>query len=186
MLQAVSDLLWKLLALILSRRPIADWIIARAQRTPYFHLPHYMHRWWLFNAYPYGDDVPAADRNRQKRFPLLPSVRVHHILREDRAEHMHDHPWHARTIILRGWYVEERLERNVETAFECVRRSTRRTRGATARIAFGEFHHIAEVSPGGVHSLFFTFAYGGSWGFKVRGRKVPWRDYLREHPEREA
>lgn len=31
---------------------IANWLIRRAQRAPYVHLPGYMNRWWLV---PYSD-----------------------------------------------------------------------------------------------------------------------------------
>lgn len=84
----------------------------RAQRTPYRPITGrtdedlYMDRWWLFNPYrkdAAGNQVPA-------RWRWLPSIRVHHIVRPDDDEHEHNHPWFARSIILRGGYLEERRE----------------------------------------------------------------------------
>ena len=83
---------------------IADWLIERAKRTPYwyrdqegrlhFHLYNrdgspYMARYWLI---PYN------------RFGI--AARVHHILRSDEDRHLHDHPSWSISIILRGWYYE--------------------------------------------------------------------------------
>lgn len=69
----------------------ADWIIARAQKTPYVHLPGYMMRYWIF---PYG------------KLPFGIAVRVHQILRSDSDRHYHDHPFPYISIVLRGGYVE--------------------------------------------------------------------------------
>ena len=183
MIRWLTEPLWRLVALIVSQPRIADWLIARAQRTPYFHLPGYMERWWLFNAYPADHSLPDAERGNAKTITWLPSIRIHHILREDRAAHHHDHPWNARTIILRGFYDEVRFERGLDTLFELLPVARRRKRGDTARILFGEFHHIERVPPTGAWTLFITWSYGGSWGFNVAGQKVPWRDYLKRYPE---
>jgi len=167
----MRDILWRAIALILSRPRIAAWLISYAKRMPYRDLPGYMLRNWLFNPYsPSGRDTERTERGIR----WLPAIRVHHILREDLADHPHDHPWDARTIILRGWYIEQRegLPRRVLRA------------GDTAPIRFGEFHHIERVSDGGVFTLFFTWDYFGTWGFKVDGAKVPWREYVATHPER--
>lgn len=166
----MKDQLWKLLAWFLSNPYVAEWIIKRAQKTPYFHLPGYMNRWWLFNRY---SEVDSPDLIA-KQYPFLPSIRVHQILREDRADHLHDHPWDARTIILKGWYKELKEDGVAYYRFA----------GDTQPIMYGEYHHIQEVSEGGCFTLFFTWEYVGSWGFKVDGVKVPYREYLATHPER--
>lgn len=178
----MRDLVWRFIAFVVSRRAVADYLIRRAQRTPYFHLPGYMNRWWLFNGYSSDQSLSEGERGNSKRFAWLPSIRVHHILREDLASHMHDHPWNARTIILRGDYTERRLERGLELEWEEV--THERRPGSTARVLFGEFHHIERVSTGGVFTLFFSWKYAGGWGFLVNGRKVPWRQYVTDHPER--
>lgn len=164
----MKEYLWKLLAYIVSRKPVADWLIRRSWRTPYIEIPDYMERWWLFNRY---SEIGSFDRV-ERRFPKLPSIRIHHILRADVADHLHDHPWNARTIILKGWYEEVK-----ETGSKFFYQQHRREAGDTAPINFGEYHHIKEVSPGGVWTLFFTWEYKGMWGFLVDGKKMPWREY---------
>ncbi|NYT44578.1 hypothetical protein H0A64_07025 [Alcaligenaceae bacterium] len=156
-----------LLARFLARPAVADAIIRRAQRTPYVDITSangiqtYMGRWWLFNRY---------DRPGGARFKFLPSIRVHHIMREDRDRHLHDHPWNARTFILRGWYLEQLDDKG--------RKVHMREAGYTGRLLFGQYHRIAAVSAFGVWTIFITWRYRGTWGFRVNGRKVPWREYL--------
>jgi hypothetical protein len=181
----MPNLFWRLLAKLLARPTVANWIIIRAQRTPYLHiLSHdesetYMGRWWLFNPYSRGDHAP--------KYSWWPwSVRVHHIMRADADRDLHDHPWNARTIILRGWYHEERLlskddplhiEMPAPEGSEWTEFLSRKP-GDTARLSHGEYHRIDRVSPDGVYTLFFTGPWQGMWGFLVNGLKVPWREYL--------
>ncbi len=148
-----------MIAKLLARSAIADAVIRHSMKTPDEHLPGYMHRYWLFNQY---------DRStRRPKFSWFPiSIRVHHILREDHARHDHDHPWNARTFILRGWYLEQRKGTDVM-----------RVQGQTAAIGFGEYHNIAIVAPGGVWTLFVMGRYRGTWGFMVDGQKVPHDEY---------
>lgn len=169
----LRDLLWRAIARIATRPAVSDWLITRASRTPYTPITGpdgsiYMRRLWLFNPYP-----PMSDGGGEARGwrGWLPSVRIHHIMRPDSDRHMHDHPWNARTIVLRGWYIEERPGRLTSHLWE-------RTRGYTGRLLFGQYHRIEEVSPGGVWTLFITWRKRGTWGFLVDGAKVPWREYL--------
>lgn len=167
----MKELLWQVFAWVVSRRPIADYLIRRAKRTPYYHLPAYMDRWWLFNGY-------SKDEPHTKKYPRLPSIRVHHILREDRGEHPHDHPWDARTIILKGWYTEYKLADWCKPdVLDYLYYVNSRSRGDTAPICFGEYHHITDVSPSGAWTLFFAWDYKGKWGFLVNGKKVPHDEY---------
>jgi hypothetical protein len=171
-------MIWSLIARICAIPNVANWLIARAQRTPYTPIMSpdgetlYMGRWWLFNPYPGNGD-------ERKRWSWLPSVRVHHICVEDKDRHLHDHPWNARTIILKGAYREQRptTDFGINVADNYVESVVRRP-GDTARLLFGEYHRIAEVSPGGAWTLFITWKYRGTWGFLVDGKKVPWREYL--------
>lgn len=198
----LSSALWHLIAWLATRPRIALWLMQRAQRTPYTHITSadgqhlYMGRWWLFNPYGRGEDgeqTPAS-------FPGLPSVRIHHICRADQDRDLHDHPWNARTIILRGWYREERPRSacgHADMVGHCIevyrprttypsgavrilpaRAVLHRPTGHTGRLLFGEYHRISEVSPGGVWTLFITGRKRGTWGFDVQGNKVPWRQYL--------
>lgn len=168
----MRNLIWLQLAKLLAWAPIADWLIRRAQRTPYFHLDGYMQRWWVLN--PYDSDTHIA---KYRWFPW--SIRVHRILREDRGRHLHDHPWNARTIVLRGWYRERRLHRYIVGDHEV---EYLRLAGTTAVLKhndpFDSWHTIDQVSPGGVFTLFITGPKQGPWGFLVDGVKVHWRQYL--------
>lgn len=195
----MKALLWRIVAFILSREPIASWIIHIAKRTPYAHIyaRHdptlcYMRRYWLFNPYrkdEAGEQLPA-------RWPWLPSVRVHHILRADNDLHLHNHPWDARTIILHGGYIEEVDAGPFDEHFPGYRNSHwsmpngpfaaveerscfLRQRGYTGALTPDSFHRISAILPGGVVTLFFTWGLSQGWGFKVGERVVPWKEYLK-------
>lgn len=157
----IRNAFWYLFAILCSvfARPIIAW----AKRTPYVHLSGYMKRWWLFNRY----DVPRGWLRKR-----LPSVRIHCILREDDDRHLHDHPWDARTIILRGAYWEVTQDGS----------DGWRVPGDTRAIRYGEYHRISltESDDGdeGVYTMFITWKYIGTWGFLVNGEKVPHKVYL--------
>jgi hypothetical protein len=184
------NIFWRIIAKVLARPAIADWLIARSKLTPYQHIMSadgtemYMGRWWLFNPYSRETHKPAL-------WWCPWSFRIHHIMREDADRDLHDHPWNARTIILRGWYTEERLE--LATSVDMltpgrpllwlpgdeIRKlaTSQRNPGDTARLNHGEYHRIDQVSPGGVITIFITSKWRGDWGFLVNGVKVPWRTY---------
>lgn len=173
----MKEFLWKLGAWVVSREPVANWLIKRAEKNPYFNLEGYMNRGWVFNPYsPAGDEKDRHDA----KFSWLPSIRVHHILRADNDRHKHDHPWDARTIILKGWYRESKLEDLSYIGPVLSEEIYYRKRGDTSPLRYGEYHSIDAVSDGGVVTLFFTWKYMGTWGFFVDGVKIPWREYLRE------
>ncbi len=173
---------WHLVASIACKPHVFGRLVHKAQETPYTHITSqdgkslYMGRWWLFNGYgkdANGDPTPA-------RWAWLPSVRIHHICRADSDRVLHDHPWNARTIILRGWYKEVRLipEHMLANLYPATMIEHTRYEGYTGRLLFGEYHRITEVSPGGVWTIFITWKKRGTWGFLVDGKKVPWRQYL--------
>jgi hypothetical protein len=172
----MKSLFWRFLAKLLARPSVADWIIKRAQRTPYDHLKvtgpsgqtyiervpsdarlfswehWYMRRWWFLRLGPL-------------------QIRVHHILLADIGRDLHDHPWPFRTFILRGGYVEAR-----EHAGGVRRRM--RLPGTTAAMHRGEFHRIAKVAPGGAWTLFVTWGQRQGWGFKSpAGAVIPHEEY---------
>lgn len=172
--------MWKFIAWAISRDIIADMLIRISKRTPYKHIMSqdgktmYMGRWWLFNPYSRTDNKP--------KYWWCPwSIRIHHILRHDTDRDLHDHPWNARTIILRGWYKEEReCEPGPEVGLfvQTPLYVSTRHRGDTATLGFNEYHRISHVSPGGVYTLFISGPWMGVWGFKVNGVKVGWKKYL--------
>ena len=123
---------------------------------------------------------------------LLPRIRVpalgidvkpmiHHFLRPDADRNLHDHPWAwARSLVLSGSYVETRLERDETTLSRAaggqdvtVTREVRRHNALDA----GDFHKVDELL-GDVWTLFITGPTVQDWGFRVGGRKIPWRQYL--------
>ncbi len=167
LIHTLNTAIWRVIATIVSTERVSDWLIQRAMRTPYTHIMSvdgkeiYMGRWWLFNPY------PASGEAKRFGWGWLPSVRIHHIMREDDDRHLHDHPWNARTIVLEGWYAEEKPNGNWH-----------RFRGYTGRLLFGEYHRITCVPEVGVWTLFITWKQRGVWGFDVDGVKVPWREYL--------
>lgn len=158
------SLIWNLIARTLARPAVMEYLVRRAQRTPYTPIVTdgllYMERFWLFNPY------QADSSGKGNWFPI--SIRIHHIVLPDQDHHLHDHPWNARTFILRGTYLENRMDG----------RHYIRTAGHTAALTFGEYHRIVSVSKGGVWTLFVTGKYRGTWGFLVDGAKVQWRRYL--------
>lgn len=168
--------LFNLLAKVLACPPIGNYLIRRAARTPYSHLDGYMERYWLvpYASADAGEGCgPVSVWCRPiawafQRFGI--ALRIHHILREDWAPHHHDHPWHARSFILRGFYFEERTHNR-------WRRLHFRGPGTSSTIWYEQFHKITQVSIGGVWTLFVTREYQGGWGFLVDGVKVPWREY---------
>jgi hypothetical protein len=162
--------LYKIIAWIVSRKFIADRLIAYADAHPYTDIYNdgvlYMRRGWVFNPYQLGEKKGWWNHF----MAAMPSVRVHHIVKPDTARHHHDHPWDARTMILRGQYHELRLENGFDEWYI-------RQRGDTAAVRFGEYHTIISVPEAGAYTLFITWKYQGTWGFLVDGKKVPHRDY---------
>jgi hypothetical protein len=183
--------IWNLIARTAARPAVANWLIRRAIKTPFSHLPSnddpsYMARYWLFNPYPES----SSDRKRWQ-FPW--SIRIHHIKREDHDRALHDHPWNARTIILKGWYTEKRRLELTDpmlthaladlakimpvTNAEATQHFLRQP-GDTAKLAYNEYHTITSVSDDGVWTLFISGPWRGVWGFLVDGVKIPWKTYL--------
>lgn len=198
----LNDWFWRLIAWTVTRPAIRDWLIMRAMKTPYEHIKSadgssvYMYRWWLFNPYPFGNQA-EGDGHYIK---WLPSIRIHQIMREDIDRDLHDHPWDARTIILDGWYQEQRpavqdadgqwlFDKDcvggvwTEAGQKNVRGVYPRRTGYTGTLKFGQYHRINQVSTGGVYTMFITHKYHGTWGFLVDGQKVPWREYLAKNKD---
>lgn len=151
--------MWQLISWIVCREWVMVRLLRRAMRNPYIHISSrcntevYMRRWWLVE---------------KPWFKWLPQVRIHHISAPDEGEHLHNHPWEARTILLKGWYLEH-FEGGKEFHMS----------GDTIPIPLGHFHRIAAVSDGGVWTLFFVWPKVREWGFKVGKYVVPHKEYLR-------
>lgn len=174
----MKELIWRWIARRLATPRASAWLIQRAQRTPYTVIASadgkmvYMARYWLFNRY---------DRPRWYT-GLLPSIRVHHIKLPDQDRHLHDHPWNARTIVLKGYYQEQVLPG--KGGLRTLSKSHNfRGRGNTAKIGFGMYHRVTDMPLEGVWTLFITWRLQGVWGFLVNGAKVPYWEYIEMQDE---
>lgn len=156
---------------------IVDRIIARAKRTPYFHLAGYMERFWLFR-----DHAGEGDEHHKRL-----AARVHHILRSDLDRHFHDHPWPTISIVLRGGYWEVvPSDQDQHPAFDPYR--WRRVWRGPGAIVFrrARHRHRLEIPEGATAwSLFIMGRYAKKWGFYTSTGFVYWRTYL-EIPENDA
>ena len=181
---------------------LRNWLINRAKRTPYFHLPGYMNRWWLVpynvviertipawdgttlkagticNALPYtvtDGTGPVTWRRPIARLlqKLGIAVRVHEILRSDEGRDPHDHPWPYVTVILKGGYFETRYN----DKGEFVSRKWHGPGSILYRPA-GSWHRLDLPNGMVTTTLFITGPKVQSWGFNVGGVKVPYYEYL--------
>lgn len=151
----MRQLFWACLARLLSRW---TWLTERMiwsafNRPHHLQLTGYMSRWWLL------------PRTRWLPFAL----RIHHIHREDRGADLHNHPGTFRTIVLRGWYIEQRLDGLLYP----------RNAGDSALMPKKEFHKIVFVPRGGVVTLVIEWGFwkGKGWGFLVDSEYVEHDDY---------
>lgn len=168
---------------------VADAIIRRAKRTPYFHLRGYMGRWWLFRT------IPTWSGDQW--MPGWLGGRVHHIIRSDDDRACHCHPWPYLTLILKGGYWEIR-------EFTTFAEARRRGRGPIERVPIFRdgivhdfvYHTRRWHGPGSIlfrrstdrhrlelaessssWSLFITGPKAKSWFFYLPEGPVNWRDY---------
>lgn len=164
---------------------LVNWLIARAKRTPYFHLPGYMNRWWLVPYRQAGswsaEGACTVSWWRQPIAWLLQTfgiaVRIHEILRSDEGRDPHDHPWPYLTVILRGGYTEERYNADGELA------SVKWHDPGSILYRPANSWHRLTLPPGSVTTtLFVTGRYCNGWGFNVDGAKVPYKQYLGDQP----
>lgn len=165
----------------------ASWVIARAMRTPYSHLPNYMNRFWLFRLGTWGladTDGTAATAREEGGRPFF-AARVHQILRSDDARDPHDHPWPFLTIILRGGYKETRTRRDGATSDRWF------PPGSVLFRRADDLHHltlpavddadVANEEP--AWTLFIMGPQIRKWGFwSLANGWTYWRTYLRGEP----
>jgi hypothetical protein len=183
---------------------ITDRIIARAKRTPYFHLKGYMNRWWLVPYVSAGSGSSDGCGLVSWRRPITRllqhlgiAVRVHEILRSDLGRDPHDHPWPYLTIVLKGGYWEERYD---SRGFPTSRKW--HGPGSVLFRRAKDLHRLVLPTHLGMHdllaagsapgqicwaetwyepatTLFITGRYAQKWGFLVSGTKVPHSEYHR-------
>lgn len=160
-------MIWQLIARFLAWPRVADWLLRRAERTPYDHLAICKGR--VQRRKP-GWVLGSDSHWYMRRFRLLRigplQIRLHNILAEDPGRHRHSHPWPFRTFILRGWYLEQRGDIG---GF--------RLSGSSFAMGRDDFHRITQISDGGAWTLFCTWGPRRGWGFRVNGETVPHDDY---------
>lgn len=162
---------WKLIGELAFSERGFRWLVSRGIENPYSHIIHsnkvYMFRYWIL-----GRNITSV------------RIRLHRIMKPDTARDMHSHPFNFRTIILRGWYVQELPGRYWPSQKNDVR-VVKMSAGDQARARYREggptsdFHRITQVSPGGCWTLFIM--WGGKrhdWGFMTRKGYVPAADYV--------
>ena len=144
---------------------LIEWIIRRAQRTPFWHLPGYMNRWWMFGAFRDSNHQPVPKRWWQRVIDC--AGRVHQIMRSDNDRALHDHPWSYLTVILKGGYWE-------------ITDDGRRWYGPGSVLwrPYGSRHRLELPEGCDCWSLFVTFKKRGSWGFYTRNGWVQHNDYV--------
>jgi len=165
---------WRAVSWFVRRPAVRDWIVSRVYASPYTHIgPHgdeYMLRGWVFNPYRF-DKTP--------RWPWLPSLRAHVILRPDAGESCHNHPMDARTILLKNGYAEWR-EGDCSGLPAGETRGTfyLREEGDTFLIGREVFHRIMSLRNNEpVYTLFIIRNVRHGWGFRVNGEYVDRRNF---------
>lgn len=142
---------------------VANWLIRRAQRTPYFNLVGYMNRWWLKRPAGHGahNDVSEVHKTGW-------GARIHQTLRSDEDRALHDHPWANCSIVLRGGY------------WEVMEDGSRIWRGPGSVVFRKATAKHRLIVPEGAESwsLFIMGHWRRDWGFWPTWGWTYWRDYL--------
>lgn len=130
----------------------------------------------------YGEDGSLY----MERFAIFATpwlqMRLHHIVREDRDRHLHDHPWNFWSVVLQGGYQEARPLAEVpmwvaQDDEEELCYFVARTKGSIASRGAFDRHKIVNVEPN-TWTLFITGKYRNQWGFYTPAGKIPYREYL--------
>lgn len=187
----------KLIGWLASRECIMQWLFSMA--AEYGHLYNteeevYMGRWSLVKTGSLASSVLSFITGG-----MYDHVRIHWIREPDHDRELHDHPFNYRTFVMDGWYTErfipgdggtlingaalrgwqgsgKRLPPHALTGLDQVRLMSK---GKSAACPLGQFHRVANVSDGGVWTLFFMGADHGKWGFLVDGRWMASRDFFK-------
>lgn len=146
---------------------IADQLIQRAKRNPYFHLEGYMERYWLY---------PFDEKNSQ-------NIRIHHILASDEDRHLHDHPWPSTSILLKGgyWEIMPKDQAQDPALDETERVRIWRSPGDVITRKAGDRHALELPEGKTAWSMFIMGPYEQKWGFYTEEGKVYWREYLNDY-----
>lgn len=132
------------------------WRRLAASRPPNFIIQDgAVHRWWV---------IP---RNR------FANIYLHHFLKSDPHETLHDHPWFNISYLLEGEYTEELIQDGgVHTRTVYRAGNIRFRRAATA-------HRIEIDQP--CWSLFISGPQVREWGFHCPNGWRPWNEFLQPY-----
>jgi len=131
---------------------------------------------WALSTYHIGtDDDPYMNR-WILRTPWF-SLRVHHILRSDNADALHDHPMTFYTFLATGGYTE------IVAAGITTTRAIYRRMWSIRRVPADKPHRIVVQRP--VWTFSIAFKTDNEWGFYPkrydRAGKIPAKTYMRQN-----
>lgn len=127
----------------------------------------YLSRWYLF-----GDTATVKYVKVRPRLAWLPfTVYLHCFHRSDADPDLHNHPWNAWSLILKGRYREK------YRAGQSIKERLRR-RFSFARISHDHFHRVEILTPK-VWTLFVVGKFVKDWGFwdRTTNKVIPWQEY---------
>lgn len=130
-------------------------------------------RWAFWDWFEVPDyDDPSKTYLRRLRIVQTPwfGVMLHFLDGPDPRSTLHDHPWNFLSIVLRGGYVESRMEPGKPVVSRIVRRFNFMPRGTA--------HTIFLVDPNTI-TLVFTGRRQGPWGYLVESRRTDFNGDLR-------
>lgn len=153
-------------------------LLTIAHKKPYYHLTGYMLRWWLLrhpqrpgDKYYKSGFVNRARNSIRYLYPFY--ARFHLIWRKDNGDPLHNHPFGFVSLIMKGWYEEEVLQKDgsvIICRYEAGDVNIKRP---------DSYHRITKVSDGGVTTIVLMGRRtGSSWGFMVNGEHVPYQKHL--------
>ena len=162
---------------------LVDRLISWAMARQYYSIVRdgqtYMERGWILK--PNGMKTKGEPLRR-----LLPDwgVRVHHIVRDDPDEAMHDHPWFNVSVVLRGGYFEvvpaDQKQHPLWDASYSGHARAWRGPGSVVLRKPSTRHRIVLGPSGEAWTLFITGPWKKDWGFYTTRGWVFWRTYLAE------
>lgn len=108
------------------------------------------------------------------------AARIHEILRSDLGREPHDHPWWYLTIVFLGGYWEERYD----AAGNLISTKWHGPGSVIFRRA-NSWHKLILPEGQTATTLFITGRKSQTWGFNVKGTKVPYHEYLDQPKKKE-
>src|SRR5688572_9771849 len=118
-----------------------------------------------------------------KRWNILSTpwfrIYLHEISRADEDFHLHSHPWHFISLILKGGYSEKWISERESKHIMPYKMKYELISHHRWNILFrkaGDFHKIIDIKPS-TKTLVFTFGKKRPWGFYVDGKVISNDEY---------